>query len=165
MASKAEESQQIYFFDRSALLRRYQTRENGVRKINEIFTSYAQIYTSGLIFGEVVSELKRTLANDKAESILPLLLGDMKSGRLKVLETKPGPVQEEVNAIREVQLNWSGAGPIVELKPLEVFDLALTRLYLKEIQNGKTPVFVSADRSSVNLMKELGCETLLIEGE
>lgn len=158
MAGKAEESQQIYFFDRSVLLSRYQARENGVRKINEIFTSYAQIYTSGLIFGEVVCELKRTLENDKAESILPLLLGDVKSGRLKVLETKPGPVQEEVNAIREIQSKHS-------LKPLEVFDLALTRLYLKEIQNGKAPVFVSTDKSSVNLMKELGCETLLIEGE
>ena len=158
MAGKAEESQQIYFFDRSALLSRYRARENGVRKISEIFTSYAQIYTSGLIFGEVVSELKRTLENDKAESILPLLLGDVKSGRLKVLETKPGPVQEEVNAIKEVQSKH-------DLKPFEVFDLALTRLYLKDIQNGKAPVFVSADKPSINVMKELGCETLLIEGE
>lgn len=158
MAGKAEESQQIYFFDRSALLSRYQARENGVRKINEIFTSYAQIYTSGLIFGEVVSELKRTLAGDKAESILPLLLGDVKSGRLKVLETKPGPVQEEVGAIKEIQSKHS-------LKPFEVFDLALMRLNLKEIQNGKVPVFVSVDKTAVNVMKELGCEILLIGAE
>ncbi|MBI4972127.1 MAG: hypothetical protein HZC17_09930 [Candidatus Omnitrophica bacterium] len=156
MAGKVEESQQKYFFDRGALLRRYQARESGVRKINEIFTSYSQLYTSGLIFGEVIAELKRILENDKAESILPLLLGDVKSGRLKILETKPGPVQEEVNAIRAVQSKLA-------LKPLDVFDLALTRLYLKEIQDGKAPVFVSTDKSAAQTLKELGHETLLIE--
>jgi len=156
MAHKAEESKTMYFFDKSVLLKRYLMRESGVRKINEIFTSYSQVYTSGLIFGEVVSELKRTLENEKAEMILPLLLGDVKSGRLKVLETKPGPVQEEVNVIREIQGKYA-------LKPLDVFQMAMTRLYLKEIQNEKAPVFVSSEKSHADLMRELGHQVLFIE--
>lgn len=156
MATKAEESKEMYFFDKGALLRRYLTRESGLRKINEIFTSYAQVYTSGLIFGEVVSELARTLENEKAEMILPLLLGDVKSGRLRVLETKPGPVEEEVNAIREL-------GSKYPLKPLVLFEMAMTRLYLKQIQNDKAPIFVSTERTHIDMMRELGHQTLLIE--
>ncbi|GEM_PF-2825341 len=156
MANKAEESKQKYFFDKSALLARYLARESGVRKINEIFTSYAQIYTSGLIFGEVVAELKKSLDGEKAETILPLLLGDVKSGRLKVLETKPGPVDSEVAAIREIQAKFPA-------KPLDIFELAFTRLYLKELKNETVPVFVSVEKSRAELMKALGHETLVIE--
>lgn len=155
--TKAEESKEMYFFDQGALIKRYLARESGVRKINEIFTSYAQVYTSGLAFGGAVSELRRMLENDhQAEMMIPLLLGDIKSGRLKVLETKPGPVQEEVNAIREIESKYS-------LKPLEIFHLAMTRLFLKEIRNEKEPVFVSTEKSHTELMKELGHPVLVIE--
>ena len=156
MATKEEESKQIYFFDVSTLLLRYQTRENGIRQINEIFTSYSQVYTSGLIFGEVVGELKRTLNAESAEKMIPLLLGDVKSGRLRVLEIKPGSVEEEVAEIRQVQ----GRFP---LKPLEIFHLAITRFFLKSLRGGKEPVFVSLEERYIDVIKELGHSTLLVE--
>ena len=155
MASKADESKQIYFFDDTALLTRYVTRENGVRQINEIFTSYSQIYTTGIIFGTVVGELGKVLDAEKAEATVPLLLGDVKSGRLKVLETKPGPVDEAVKAIRLVQSKF-------QLAPLDVFHLALIHLHLREIQGEKPPVFVSQNKGRTDLMRELGHETLSV---
>ncbi|MBI4399100.1 MAG: PIN domain-containing protein [Candidatus Omnitrophica bacterium] len=158
MADKAAESKQQYFFDTSALLTRYMARENGHRTINEIFTSYSQIYTSGIIFGEVLSRLTPRLSPDKMESLIPLLIGDIKSGRLKILETRPGPVDQEAAALRAIQ-GTEGLGP------LEVFELALIRLHLEELgKNGnQAPVFVSSEPKRSEILKSSGHETLMIE--
>ena len=137
----------IYYFDTSAIVKRYH-REKGTERIDKIVDGEDEIYFSTIGIAETISALRRLksskmISKGQYERITGIFFNDMENRYVPI----PFDDSNVMNAISLTERH--------DLRTLDALHLS-TVLTIKDME----PVFVSSDRKLLKAAQEEGFTTL-----